>query len=111
MNDAGDSSGPERHRRPPVRSPRPPLRPPERTPMIRRPMPRVAAGLIPALTALTGLAQNPPSPTPTSTPAPASASTPAAPEKKYRDFGEVAKGAEKIDGLFTLYKKDDHLYA
>lgn len=35
-----------------------------------------------------------------------------APEKKYRDFAEVTKGAEKIDGgLFTLHKKDDHLYA
>jgi hypothetical protein len=33
------------------------------------------------------------------------------PEKKYRDFAEVTKGAEKIDGLFTLYKKDEHLYA
>lgn len=33
------------------------------------------------------------------------------PEKKYRDFAEVTKGSEKIDGLFTLHKKDDHLYA
>jgi hypothetical protein len=33
------------------------------------------------------------------------------PEKKYRDFAEVTKGAEKIDGLFTLHKKDEHLYA
>jgi hypothetical protein len=33
------------------------------------------------------------------------------PEKKFRDFHEVTKGAEKIDGLFTLYRKDDHLYA
>jgi hypothetical protein len=32
-------------------------------------------------------------------------------EKKYRDFAEVTKGAEKIDGLFTLHKKDEHLYA
>ncbi len=31
--------------------------------------------------------------------------------KKYRDFKELVDGAEKIDGLFTLYKKDDHLYA
>jgi hypothetical protein len=33
------------------------------------------------------------------------------PSKKFRDFGEVTKGAEKINGLFTLYRKDDHLYA
>jgi hypothetical protein len=32
-------------------------------------------------------------------------------EKKFRDFNEVTKGAEKIDGLFTLHRKDDHLYA
>jgi hypothetical protein len=32
-------------------------------------------------------------------------------DRKYRDFAEVMKGAEKIDGLFTLHKKDDHLYA
>ena len=30
---------------------------------------------------------------------------------KYRDFAEVTQGAEKIDGLFTLYHKDEHLYA
>ncbi len=34
-----------------------------------------------------------------------------APEKKYRDFAEVTKGATKFDGLFTLHQKDDHLYA
>src|SRR4051794_26621597 len=33
------------------------------------------------------------------------------PEKKYRDFAEGTRGSEKIDGLFTLHKKDDHLYA
>ncbi|MEA2632692.1 MAG: hypothetical protein QOE66_2911, partial [Chloroflexota bacterium] len=32
-------------------------------------------------------------------------------EKKYRDFAEVTKGAEKHDGLFTLHQKDEHLYA
>ena len=32
-------------------------------------------------------------------------------EKKFRDFAEVTKGADKIDGLFTLHHKDDHLYA
>jgi Met-zincin/Domain of unknown function (DUF5117) len=31
--------------------------------------------------------------------------------KKFRDFAEVTKGAEKIEGLFTLYRKDEHLYA
>ncbi len=28
-----------------------------------------------------------------------------------RDFNEVTRGAEKVEGLFTLYKKGDHLYA
>ena len=32
-------------------------------------------------------------------------------DKKFRDFAEVTKGAEKHDGLFTLHRKDDHLYA
>ena len=32
-------------------------------------------------------------------------------DKKFRDFNEVIKGTEKIDGLFTLHHKDDHLYA
>ena len=30
---------------------------------------------------------------------------------RFRDFNEVTKGAEKIEGLFTLYKTGDHLYA
>ena len=30
---------------------------------------------------------------------------------QFRDFNEVTRGAEKIDGLFTLYKTGDHLYA
>jgi len=29
----------------------------------------------------------------------------------FRDFNEVTKGAEKIEGLFTLHKLGDHLYA
>ncbi|MDG3005643.1 zinc-dependent metalloprotease [Paludisphaera mucosa] len=29
----------------------------------------------------------------------------------FRDFADVTKDAEKIDGLFTLYKTGDHLYA
>ena len=33
------------------------------------------------------------------------------PEKKYREFSEVVRGAEKHDGFFTLHKKDEHLYA
>ncbi len=33
------------------------------------------------------------------------------PSSNFRDFNEVTKGAEKIDGLFTLYKTGDHLYA
>src|SRR6516165_5247936 len=32
-------------------------------------------------------------------------------ERKYRDFAEVTRGAERIEGMFTLHKKDDHLYA
>jgi len=32
-------------------------------------------------------------------------------EKKFRDFAEVTKGTEKIDGFFTLHHKDEHLYA
>ncbi len=33
------------------------------------------------------------------------------PANKFRDFAEVTKDAGKIDGLFTLYRKDEHLYA
>jgi hypothetical protein len=33
------------------------------------------------------------------------------PEKKFRDFSEVTKGSEAIDGLFKLHRKDEHLYA
>jgi hypothetical protein len=32
-------------------------------------------------------------------------------EKKYRDFNEVTRGSQLIDGFFTLHRKDDHLYA
>ena len=32
-------------------------------------------------------------------------------EPRYPEFAQVTKGAEKIDGLFTLYKKGEHLYA
>lgn len=32
-------------------------------------------------------------------------------EKKFRDFAEVTKNAEVFNGLFKLYKKDQHLYA
>ena len=31
--------------------------------------------------------------------------------RKYRDFSEVVEGAQKHEGLFTLYQKDQHLYA
>ena len=31
--------------------------------------------------------------------------------KKLTDFKELTKDAEKIDGLFTLHRKDEHLYA
>ena len=32
-------------------------------------------------------------------------------ERHYPDFNEMIKGSEKIDGLFTMHKKEDHLYA
>jgi hypothetical protein len=31
--------------------------------------------------------------------------------KKYEDFAVVTKGAKEYDGLFKLYRKDDHLFA
>src|SRR4051794_260107 len=31
--------------------------------------------------------------------------------KKFRDFDEVVRGARRIDGFFTLHRKDEHLYA
>lgn len=37
--------------------------------------------------------------------------TPGDSEKKFREFSEVTKGATTIDGLFTLHRKDEHLYA
>jgi hypothetical protein len=33
------------------------------------------------------------------------------PGQNYRDFNDVTRGAEKVEGLFTLYKTGDHLYA
>jgi hypothetical protein len=32
-------------------------------------------------------------------------------DRHYPDFNEMTRGAEKIDGLFTLHRKDEHLYA
>ena len=32
------------------------------------------------------------------------------PNNPFRDFNEVTKNAEKVDGLFTLYKTGEHLY-
>ena len=32
------------------------------------------------------------------------------PASKYRNFAEVTQGADKFDGFFTLYRKDDHLF-
>ncbi|GIW88675.1 MAG: hypothetical protein KatS3mg108_2999 [Isosphaeraceae bacterium] len=45
--------------------------------------------------------------------APARPNNPTSPvdtDKKFRDFAEVTRGAEKLDGFFTLYKKDDQLF-
>ena len=47
-------------------------------------------------------------PAPTNAPA---AHQPSAPPSKYRDFNEVTRGTEKFDGLFTLYRTNDVLYA
>jgi hypothetical protein len=33
-----------------------------------------------------------------------------APEKKFGDFARLVKGAKEIDGLFTMWQKDDHVY-
>ena len=41
----------------------------------------------------------------------ASGGTDASDGPRLRDFAEVTKGAEKINGLFTLYQKGEHLYA
>jgi hypothetical protein len=30
--------------------------------------------------------------------------------KKFRDFNEVTQGGEKLDGFFTLWRKDDHVF-
>ncbi len=38
------------------------------------------------------------------------ATSPINPLKKYRDFNDVTQGAEKFEGLFSLYRKDDHVY-
>ena len=38
-------------------------------------------------------------------------SRPGGGSSNFRDFNDVVKDAEKIDGLFTLYKTGDHLYA
>src|SRR4051812_43018775 len=32
-------------------------------------------------------------------------------EKKFREFSEVTKGTERIDGFLTMHHKDQHLYA
>lgn len=61
-------------------------------------------------------AENPPTPTPP--PTASSTTLPATPpfirpvdKGKFKDFNEVTKDAEKIEGLFTLHKTGDHLYA
>ncbi|HYO25722.1 MAG TPA: zinc-dependent metalloprotease, partial [Lacipirellulaceae bacterium] len=44
-------------------------------------------------------------------PALASAQEPAKKPSKFKEFSEVTKEAKKIEGLFDLYHKDQHLYA
>ena len=36
---------------------------------------------------------------------------PAAPPSKFKDYGEVVRGTERFEGLFTLYRTNDTLYA
>jgi hypothetical protein len=50
------------------------------------------------------LAQTPP-------PAAAAESKPAPAASKFKDFNEVTRGTERFDGLFTLYRTNDVLYA
>src|SRR5262247_3395069 len=64
----------------------------------------VAIGLIAA-------AQTAPTPAATTEKKPESAAEAAKTPSKFKDFNEVTKDAEKITGLFTLYRKDQNLYA
>ncbi len=41
----------------------------------------------------------------------AAESTPAKKKSKFADFSKTVEDAKKYEGLFTLYKKDNHLYA
>jgi hypothetical protein len=46
----------------------------------------------------------------TPTPAPTNTPGPTPPPPKFKDFNEVTKGMERLDGLFTLYRTNDTLY-
>ncbi|MFO0950889.1 MAG: zinc-dependent metalloprotease [Isosphaeraceae bacterium] len=39
------------------------------------------------------------------------AGQPSPSDKKYKDFNEVTRGAQTLDGFFTLHRKDENLYA
>lgn len=73
------------------------------------------AGTSGAQTAADPVAADAPPSTPPAAPSPTGA--PANPmfrpadKGKFKDFNEVTKDAEKVEGLFTLHKVDDHLYA
>jgi hypothetical protein len=43
--------------------------------------------------------------------APAASAPESRPPSKYKDFSEVTKGTERLEGLFTLYRTNDVLYA
>jgi hypothetical protein len=56
-------------------------------------------------------AQSTPTPTPTTAEKKPETAEAAKTPNKFKDFAEVTKDAEKITGLFTLYRKDQNLYA
>ena len=77
-----------------------------------------ALSFVPSIGMLIAQDADPKPPTPPTAPASAAASRPSSfaamlggMPKKYGDFNELTKDATKYDGLFTLHKKDDNLYA
>ena len=79
-----------------------------------RRLPRVVGLLSFLAVAAIGLiaaAQTAPTPAATTEKKPDSATEPAKTPSKFKDFNEVTKDAEKISGLFTHSRNDQHLYA